>query len=148
MSSKGTVVMAFSLDARTAAYVNGAGQGRRSALVRRALASEMHRQEVLDNKNLRSIWQNEALDDDSGTSIHSLATILQSRDRLQEELLTANEKIEELERHLRVKKVLTPPPRGRSGKKGIPPLQTITRYLGPFLLSAGILIALVSVFFL
>ncbi len=104
----GTVVMAFSLDPKAAAYVNGAGQGRRSALVRRAIHAEMTRQQVLDDKDYREIWTKGAQEDSGPEAVYSLAQIVKSRDVLQEQLLLANEKIETLERHLRVKKTLTP----------------------------------------
>lgn len=102
--------MAFSLDHKAAAYVNGAGQGRRSALVRRAIHAEMTREKVLEDKDLRSIWSNQAQVDAGPESVYSLAQIIQSRDRLQEELLLANERIDTLERHLRVEKALAPHP--------------------------------------
>lgn len=104
--------MAFSLDGKAAAYVNGAGRGRRSALVRRAIHAEMTREKVLEDKDLRSIWSNQAQVDTGPESVYSLAQIIQSRDRLQEELLLANERIDTLERHLRVEKVLRPHPGG------------------------------------
>ena len=105
MPSENAVVMAFSLDARSAAYVNGAGRGRKSALVRRAIHGEMHRQLVLDDVDLRKIWKEGSLNDTDGDSIFTLADIIQSRDKIQEELIDANDKVEYLERKIAATKL-------------------------------------------
>lgn len=76
---KDTVVMAFSLSSRAAAYVRGAGQGRKSALVDRCILyyKDNRVQELLDQiafmegniQGLQSkLFSEEKLDEISGAS--------------------------------------------------------------------------------